>query len=362
MIRIEKTVCKSIVYLPKTYIMKQLLFISILSILFVGCKKEVKKTQTKVFSEVLVEDLYVNDSTSIRALELVKNGFVFAGNNGELGEFDGNKVDIKELKHDSIVPHFRSICSNEKSVFVLSIASPALLFKDGKLVYEEVHEKVFYDSMKFWNEQEGIALGDEMNGCMSVIITRDGGGTWNKLPCSDLPAIKEGTGAFAASNTNISIIGDKTWLATGGLESSILYSPDKGVTWEKITTPIIQGQATQGIYSLDFYDEKNGFAIGGAYDKPNDTLANKMLTKDGGKTWQIVANAKAPGYRSCVQYIPNSDAKELVAVGFKGISYSNDAGDNWKQLSDESFYTFRFVNDSTAYAAGKGRVSKLVFR
>ncbi len=116
------------------------------------------------------------------------------------------------------------------------------------------------------------------------------------------------------------------------------------------------------MYSIDFYDEKNGFAIGGDYTKPNDTLANKIRTIDGGKTWQVVANAKGPGYRSCVQYIPNRNGQELVAIGFKGIDYSNDSGDSWTHLSDEGFYTIRFLNDSTAYAAGKGRISKLRFR
>ena len=69
------------------------------------------------------------------------------------------------------------------------------------------------------------------------------------------------------------------------------------------------------MYSIDFYDEKMGFAIGGDYTKPNDTLANKIRTTDGGKTWQVVADGKGPGYRSCVQYIPNSNGKELVAIG-----------------------------------------------
>ena len=33
-----------------------------------------------------------------------------------------------------------------------------------------------------------------------------------------------------------------------------------------------------------------------------------------------------------------------------------------KHLSDEGFYTIRFLNDSIAYAAGKGRISILTFR
>ena len=197
---------------------------------------------------------------------------------------------------------------------------------------------------------------------MSVIITRDGGNTWTKLSCDDLPKAKDGEAAFAASDTNIAIVGDNTWVATGGKASRVLYSPDKGKTWEVFDTPIVQGLETTGMYSIDFYDAKHGFAIGGDYTKPDNNLANKIVTNDGGKTWEVVAKGKNPGYRSCVQYIPNRMGKELVAIGFKGIDYSNDSGYSWKHLSDEGFYTIRFLNDSVAYAAGKGRISKLTFR
>ena len=236
------------------------------------------------------------------------------------------------------------------------------MFKNTELVYTETHPNVFYDALHFWNSMEGIAIGDPVDGCMSILITRNGGNSWDKDSCEVLPSSREGEAAFAASDTNIAIVGDHTWVATGGMASRVLYSSDKGKTWSVFETPIVQGKATTGMYSIDFYDEKKGFAIGGDYTKPNDTLANKIRTTDGGKTWQVVADGKGPGYRSCVQYIPNSNGKELVATGFKGIDYSNNSGDSWKHLSDEGFYTIRFLNDSVAYAAGKGRVSKLTFR
>ena len=141
-----------------------------------------------------------------------------------------------------------------------------------------------------------------------------------------------------------------------------MYSPNKGKTWEVYQTPIVQGIETTGMYSIDFYDDNNGFAIGGDYIKAADSSANKIRTKDGGKTWQLVAQNESPGYRSCVQYVPHSNAKALVAVGFNGIDYSNSAGASWTHLSDEGFYTIRFLNDSVAYAAGNKRIAKLSFR
>lgn len=345
----------------------------------ISCKKE-KVNKPRKFSKVEIDTLWEDRELSVRALELGENDeFYFAGNNTKFGKsyMDGfdpfREVVIRG--YDSLLTEslleFRSVSKTSDHYFFFSVSSPAYLFRlkieeffDGlpKRVYQETHPKAFYDSMDFWNDQEGIAIGDPTDDCMSVIITRDGGDTWEKMSCDDLPKAKDGEAAFAASDTNISIVGDHTWVATGGKTSRVLYSPNKGKTWEVYKTPIIQGKETTGMYSIDFYDEKNGFAIGGDYTKPNDTLNNKIRTNDGGKTWTVVANGKGPGYRSCVQYVPNSNGKELVAIGFKGIDYSNDAGDTWKHLSDEGFYTIRFLNDSIAYAAGNRRISKLTFR
>lgn len=339
-----------------------------LGILFCSCKNEKKENHhfSKVDIKILMQDSLLN----VRALEVGKAGTgVFATSDGRFGTFNtvNDKIGVAyQIKLDTIVPNFRSMAITSNGTFLLSIASPSLLYRTDmdtdSLVYFEKHPKAFYDSMDFWNDKEGIAIGDPTEDCMSIIITRDGGNTWTKLPCDVLPKTKEGEAAFAASDTNIAIVGDHTWVATGGKASRILYSPDKGQSWEVFDTPIVQGKETTGMYSIDFYDDKHGYAIGGDYTKPNDTIANKIRTSDGGKTWEVVANGKSPGYRSCVQYAPNSDATELVAVGFNGIDYSKDAGEFWTHLSDEGFYTLRFVNDSVAYAAGRGRIAKLNFR
>src|SRR5690606_14220957 len=274
---------------------------------------------------------------------------------------------ISKQEYDSLAIEFRAVAGNIQDFFMLSVGSPALLFKTGnsgamELVYTESHEKTFYDAIRFWNEKEGIAIGDPTERCMSIIVTRDGGETWKKIPCNQLPEARDGEAAFAASNSNIAMVGNHTWVATGGKVSRILYSADKGYTWEIYGTPIIQGLETTGIFAVDFYDELNGFAIGGDYTQPDDNSANKIVTHDGGKTWHYVGESQDRGWRSCVEYIRGTKGKELVAIGFKGIDFSNDGGYTWKHLSNEGFYTLRFVNDTIAYAAGKGRIAKLTFR
>lgn len=349
------------------YFFLQLLVI----VFFFSCgKKETIKPRD--FSKVELKTHFIDSSISIRAMEITKGDDVFfLTSNGFGGSIYYSEYDKKTnvvypipMAHDSVKNNFRAFASNNKNGFALSIGSPARLYKvknDEKvLVYQENHPKAFYDSIDFWNNEEGIAIGDSTDGCLSIIITRDGGETWIKSSCDDLPKGTENEGAFAASDTNIAIVGDNTWVATTA--GRVYYSADKGETWDVFDTPIIKEKDTEGIYSIDFYDGLNGFAIGGDYTKPDANTSNKIRTKDGGKTWELVAQNQNPGFRSCVQYIPNKNGKELVAIGFKGIDYSNDSGSSWKHLSDEGFYTLRFLNDSTAYAAGAGRISKLTFR
>ena len=331
-------------------------------LVFMGC---VEKKEPKQFTAVKVETI-LEDSLSFRAIELMDNSLAFATNKGIFGNIDlaTNKIRINVQKQDSILPEFRAVAHTATDFFMLSVASPALLYKTGdngmELVYKEEGENVFYDAMTFWNNQEGIAMGDTVDGCLSIIITRNGGHSWNKIPCSELPKGTESEGAFAASNTNIKTIGDKVWVAT--TSSRIYYSADKGKTWDIFTTPVVKDKPTQGIYSIDFYDEKLGIVIGGDYTNPDDNKSNKAITQDGGRTWKLIADGQEPDYKSCIQFVPNTNGNGVVALGFTGVSYSSNMGDNWSKLSDESFYTLRFMNDSIAYAAGKNRIAKLTFK
>lgn len=341
----------------------------ILSFLFIflllaSCSEKIGQTE---FTSVEIEDVFV-DSTSIRAIEFLdQSTLAFAGSDGLYGTVDisSGKVRTNVMEYDTITPSFRAIAHTSSDFFMLSIGSPALLYKTGgqgkmELVYREEGEAVFYDSMTFWDNKEGVAVGDTVEGCLSIIITRDGGKTWHKISCSELPEGIEGEGAFAASNTNVEVKGDQAWIAT--TEGRIYYTKDKGKKWEVVTTPMKNDVPTQGIYSIDFYDENLGVAIGGDYTRPELNKGNKMITKDGGLSWKSIAEGELPNYRSCIQFIPNSDGKGIVAVGFTGIVYSFDGGLKWKQLSDEGFYTVRFLSDTVAYAAGKNRISKLTFK
>ena len=346
-----------------------------LILIFSSCKNEkdaenkMQQKGTKDFSSVEIQTILEEDSLSIRAIEIIGNNLAFAANKGTFGmySFGDNTWRTNTQKYDSLVPEYRAVAATDDDFFMLSVGSPALLYKTGdsgamELVYKEENEKAFYDAMAFWNNKEGIAMGDPTNNCISIIITRDGGKTWKKLSCDLLPEVIEGEAAFAASNSNIAIKGNKTWILSGGMTSRVYFSPDKGETWEVFDTPLLDGKATTGGYTMDFYDENFGIILGGDYTNPEGNTGNKAITTDGGKTWELIAEGQEPGYKSSVRFMPNTGGEKIIATGFSGISISKDSGKTWEELSNEGFYTLRFKNDSVAYAAGKGRIAKLTFR
>jgi photosystem II stability/assembly factor-like uncharacterized protein len=331
----------------------------------------VPKVNSQTFQSVAI-DTILKDKISIRAILVEQGKIYFAGDKSRVGYVlfpkEASMINA-EIVSDTLVYEYRSLATNGNEIFALPIGNPARLHKFSKglieksLVYQENHEKVFYDSMQFWNEKEGIAIGDPTDDCLSIIITRDSGNTWHKLPCESLPKIVEGEAAFAASNTNIVLKGNHAWIVSGGKKARVFHSSDKGKTWQVYETPIVQGEAMTGIFTADFYGENIGFIAGGNYEKPTQNFQNKAITTDGGKTWKLIGENTGFGYASCVQFVPKSNGKGIVSVGASGLQYSADGGNTWKQfLTDPSLYTIRFLDEDTAFAAGKNKIIKIEFK
>jgi photosystem II stability/assembly factor-like uncharacterized protein len=347
--------------------MKRLPILISAAIIFISCSSNY---QPRNIESISIKEFQM-DSTSIRAIEVIDtNSVAYAGAKGDIGIF--SEIEKQKQVHfpkyqDSIIPNFRSLAFNGESYFALSIGNPALLYQlsEGKttLVYSENHEKVFYDALQFFEDNvHGIAVGDPTEDCASIIVTDNAGKSWQKLPCKSLPKFEEGEAFFAASNTNIKTIGSTVWISSGGKKARILKSNDFGKTWKVYNTPIIQGNGPQGIYSIDFYDKNNGIVIGGDYSKPQENKANKAVTIDGGQTWTLVGDGQNPNYKSCVQYVPGTKGQEIFAVGKTGISFSNDAGATWKEVSKDAYYAIQFVDKNTAWLSGNNKIGKLVLK
>jgi len=349
--------------------MKNFLSLFIFAIALFGCKS---KSSLSILNENKTSfsiDTLFSDKISIRAILIDKNKVWYAADKNRFGYYDLKKNRRVELKinKDSLQFEFRSIAQNNHFIFILSVGNPALLYKidkydlSYKLVHQENHEKVFYDAIHFIDNKKGIAIGDPTEDTFSIITTVDGGATWNKIPSNNLPKLVLGEAAFAASNTNICVKGNRIFLVSGGIKSRVFVSDDFCKTWQVYETPIIQGQSMTGIFSADFLNEKTGIIVGGNYETQSDNNANKAITFDGGQSWKLVGINQGFGYASCVQFVPNTNGKSILSVGTTGIYSSTNQGENWNKLSDDKeLFTIRFQDSNTAFLAGKNKLVRII--
>ncbi len=285
-----------------------------------------------------------------------------------------NKIIVTSDKLD-----FRDIDAiDERIAYVLAIGNgeASRIYKTmdagatWTLQFKNTEAQAFYDAMSFWDAEHGIVIGDSLGGEFCILITDDGGGTWNRIPAQSLPAALPNEGAFAASGTNIAVLGSsQAWIGTGGAaKSRVLRTSDRGRTWKIADAPLKAG-ASAGIFSIDFRDARHGVIVGGDYSKEGEAADNLAVTNDGGITWSLRKGLS--GYRSVVAYVPDSagnGSKNIVSVGPSGADYSNDDGLSWQKVEGPGFDTLSFVrrygkSRGIGWAAGKdGAIGKLTFR
>jgi photosystem II stability/assembly factor-like uncharacterized protein len=330
-----------------------------------SCKSEVDKTKLESSTPTIEIFEVLEDTISIRAMDYHDTKIWYAGSHGKYGSLNIMTDSISEFQIEiENNLEFRSLAITKNFTYILTAGNPALIYKIShktdsiQLVYTENGEGVFYDSMKFWNDNEGIAMGDPQHGCFSIIKTSDAGKTWQKTKCNQMPTAYEGEAAFAASNSNLSIRGNNVWFVTGGQNSRIFHSKDKGINWKAYNTPIISGEQMTGIYATDFFNEELGVIIGGDWNNKSLKEKNKAITHDGGQTWQLISEGSGPGYCSDIIFIPKTDGQELLAVGSPGIWWSKNEGKSWTKLSNKGFYTVSMINSNDGYLAGNKKLSR----
>lgn len=221
--------------------------------------------------------------------------------------------------------------------------------KSWKLLFSNPDPKGFFDAIAFWDERNGIALGDPVGGKFQLLHTTDGK-TWQPLK-ADMPEALIDEGAFAASGTCLITHGENgAWFVTGGPNGArVFHSTDRGKTWGVKDSPLGGRSKSAGLFGIAFRDEMNGVIVGGDYTKPDEEGANGAVTADGGKTWVV---AKLP-FRSGVTWAGD----RWVTVGTSGADVSGD-GKVWRLLDHGNWNSVGFAG-GTGWAVGPaGRVAR----
>jgi photosystem II stability/assembly factor-like uncharacterized protein len=220
----------------------------------------------------------------------------------------------------------------------------------------------FLDAIRFWDSRNGIAMSDPVDGKLLLIVTSDGGDSWQEIPAERLPPALQGEGGFAASGTCLTVFGaSHVWIATGGAAAARVYhSPDRGRTWTVHDTPLRAGVPSAGVFSVAFRDSLHGVIAGGDYEKPQLRGRNLAVTADGGVTWTATDSASTPaGYRSAVAFVPDTRANTLVAVGLTGTDVYVDGGATWTSVDSTAYNSVAFASPSSGWAVGpKGRIAR----
>ena len=318
------------------------------------------------FSQKVQYQTLLKDDISIRALQLYDGKVWYTGTDSKFGYVSlKDSADKKQIKLSKGKLEFRTLAQDRKYFYTINILSPAYLFKINKRTLKFSIQKTyttktaFFDTFIFDKFDRGIAISDPNEaGSANPLIFYSGRPSKDK---SGFPTYFPGEAHFAASNTNIATKDGKVWIATGGMKARIFkFSWNNPFKWEAFETPFIQGTASTGIYSIDFYDKNFGIAVGGDYTKQAENINNIATTNDGGKTWQIEASGKNGGYKTCVKFRPKSKGKDIIAVGDQNIEYSNDYGKTWKIISEEKgLYACEWIDENTIVFAGKNRIVKM---
>lgn len=308
---------------------------------------------------------------SIRALQVCSEQTVwFAANNGVYGfTRDGGKTwHTDSIAVEGKYPEFRSIAAlNDSTVLLLSIDSPAYMFKtydygkNWRTVYTNHAPKIFFDALYFKDAQHGIAVSDPADGCFRIMMTYNGGETWQQIPCKTLPAAYDGEACFAASNSTVWWQGNHLRFVTGGKHSRLFVSDD-GASFTALPAPVVSGEELTGIFTTDFANAQTGYIGGGNYLKNDSSIVTLFKTTDGGHHWTALP---LPG-NAFVSSVKILSGTNLTAVtGMQGTYAIDNKGKAVEWLDENGsslpFYALSYAPGSHYLwmAGSKGRIARL---
>lgn len=216
---------------------------------------------------------------------------------------------------------------------------------DGGTSWARQNTAVFSDQasfpsmVHFWNSNEGLTIGDPVEGYFEIYTTANGGNTWTRVPSS--PALIQVQPDEYLFTNNFTVTGNTIWALT--TYGRLLKSADHGLTWSNCQTPITEFDYDIGFHvtvDLAFTDENNGLL------QTNDFRL--FSTSDGGQTWEDMTSITS-GYRSfAIAAIPGLP-QTYISIGentssVRGSSFTIDGGLNWTDINDNP--DLNYVNGS----------------
>jgi len=319
-----------------------------------------------------IEILSSGTKTNLRGLSVVNDNVIWvSGSNGIVGRSNNAGKNWKWMTVNGFEKtDFRDIeAFDGNTAIIMGVGEPAYILKttDGgdnwKVVYENKTKGIFLDAMDFANGQEGMVVGDPINGKTFIARTRNTGNTWEEVTDHEkLPNMDKGEAFFAASGSNVRLFANNDYFIVSGGTRSRLFTKTRTVY-----LPLLQGKETTGANAIDIFDNgiprkpgKRMIVVGGDFNVDSLKEKNCLYSLNGGSTW-MSPETPPNGYRSSVEYLSK---KDLLTCGLNGVDYSGDGGKNWKWVSKEGFHVCRIARVGTAIflAGNSGKIGKVVWK
>ncbi|SEC05523.1 Uncharacterized protein SAMN04489844_1587 [Nocardioides exalbidus] len=275
---------------------------------------------------------------------------------------DGGDTWVDVSPADSEGLSFRDVEVHGRVAHVLAIgpgeASRIYRSTDGGTTWTEAFrnpdKKAFYDCMAFYgNGKRGLAVSDPVKGKLRILSTDDRGESWKVLPSKGMPASADEFG-FAASGDCLVTVGKVAFIITGGAQSRVLRSDDRGLTWTATESGIPAGESAGG-FAGAFATPGNGIVVGGDFAEADDTADTTAYTRNG-RTWTSGGDLRHIG--EDVTFLRGT--RYAVATGdydgSAGTSTTSDGGRTWTRVSKKGYHVIDCVGKVCWAAGSKGRV------
>jgi len=330
-------------------------------ILAMACATE-KKQPTEPSPEITTdwEEVKRPCNAHLRGLDIAGDGTIWAsGTEGTvLKSADSGKTwSVYQIEHARAfdLRDIEAIDSN--TAITMSSGNGVRMYKttDGgrqwSLAYENADSAQFFDALDF-NGSVGWAYGDPQDGAFQLLASQNQGDSWAVYDANHLPSALSNEGGYAASGTGLILT--KSWLgfAVGGGTHSRFIRAGADSSWQAFVVPMTSSPGA-GIFSMAFWSDDAGIAVGGNYVDSTRSDSNAAYTTDGGIHWNLCQSSPS-GYRSCGA--SNHDGSMLIATGRTGTDISTDGGKTWQLISENGYFSAVIIEGQ---AIGVGRYGKI---
>jgi photosystem II stability/assembly factor-like uncharacterized protein len=208
----------------------------------------------------------------------------------------------------------------------------------------------FANNVVFFNENDGVVLGDTKDGYFEDYYTQDGGTTWTRVPLANYTGVAAQSGEGGWTGV-VDAIGDTVIFGTN--LGNVYISNDRGHTYFASFSGIGPGGLNGGVNAIAFKDATHGI-VGHSDDSGQLQL---YTTSDGGQNWSPISYSGVC-YDYDISYCPGT-ANTYISTGanqaLPGASYSLDGGTSWidyPEVSGTQMMANDFVDGMIGWAGG----------